>query len=101
MILVTVDVILNDNIDPELQAALHYVDTKSAKEPGCLKHVTSVDVGDPRRIQILGLWESLQVLKPHFQTAHMVEIQKSLGKQRVHSLKSRVFDVEKEVLFPN
>ncbi len=101
MLIVTVEVVLEDDINADLRPAFRMLDEESAKEAGCLKHVSSIDMNDPRIINILGLWESMEALMPHSQTAHMTSIQRAFSEQKIESIESKVYDIRGELPFPN
>ena len=102
MIIVDVEVHLEEgeSIDG-VREAFKAIDEASQQETGCLKYVSSVDVNDPTIIRIYEQWESMEVLKPHFQTAHMRAFQEALGGLKVKCMDAKVYEVAGELPFPN
>ncbi len=102
MIIVAVEVVLEeeDSVD-EVRGAFRIMDEKTRKESGCLKYVSSVDINDPMIIRIYEIWESMEALGPHFKTPHMAAFQEALGGLRTKSMEAKVYEISKELEFPN
>ena len=102
-IIVTVEVILEEGeIEGEgVRDAFCIMDEESQKEPGCLKYTSSVDINDSTVVRIYELWESMEALEPHFKTAHMAAFQAALSKVRTRSMDAKVYEISREMPFPN
>lgn len=101
MIIVTVDVTLEEDRIAELGDAFREMDAATAKEPGCIRYVSSVDVNDARKIRIFEVWDSMEVLEPHFQTPHMAAFQQALSGISTVSMDAKVYQIDCELPFPN
>ena len=85
----------------EPPGSFRIMDEETRKEPGCLKYVSSVDINDSTIIRIDELWESMDALEPHFRTPHIAAFQKTLGGIRTQSMHAKVYEISKEIPFPN
>lgn len=102
MIIVAVEVFLEEGESVEgVRDAFRVMDEETQKEAGCLKYVSSVDVNDPTIVRIYELWESMEVLVPHFKTPHMAAFQQALGGLKTKSMDAKVYEISKELPFPN
>jgi quinol monooxygenase YgiN len=103
MIIVAVDVVFGE--DPTevegIRDAFRVMEEETRKETGCLKYVSSVDIHDSTIVRIYELWESMEALEPHFKTLHMADFQKALGGVQTKSMEAKVYEVSKELPFPN
>ncbi len=101
MLIVTVDVVFAAELGDGVRQAFRVMDEETAKEPGCLKYVSSVDVKDARIVRIYEMWESMEALVPHFTTPHMAAFQQALSGLATTSMDAKVFEVARELPFPN
>ena len=102
-IVVTVEVVFGEGaIDVEgVRDAFRVMDEESRKESGCLKYVSSVDINDPTIVRIYELWESMEALESHFKTPHMAAFQSALSGIETKSMSAKVFEIKRELPFPN
>ena len=102
MIIVAVEVVLAEKgaIDG-VRDAFRAMDEETKNEPSCLKYVSSVDVNDSAIVRIYELWESMEALEPHFRTHHMATFQKALAGLPTKSMDAKVYEISKELPFPN
>lgn len=101
MIIVTFEVEFEDDqIHGELDA-IKTMDEATARETGCITYKTSFDANNSRIMRIYEMWESMDALIPHFQTPHMAEFQKALGGLKSKSMEAKVYEISKELPFPN
>ena len=102
-IVVTVEVIFGEGaIDVEgVRDAFRIMDEESRKEPGCLVYVSSVDINDSTIVRIYELWESMEALQSHFKTPHMAAFQTALSGIEAKSMSAKVFEIKRELPFPN
>ncbi|CUK01562.1 Autoinducer 2-degrading protein LsrG [Ruegeria denitrificans] len=101
MFVVTVEVVLKEDVIEELRSAFLAMDKASAEEAGCIKYVSSADVHDPRIIRIYEEWESMDALTLHFKTPHMTEFQKVFASVEASSMQAKVYEISRELPFPN
>ncbi len=101
MIIVTVEVTFAEDVIEGLRGAFLGMDEATAKEAGCLKYVSSVDVHDARIVRIYEEWESMEKLEPHFKTPHMAEFQNAFAGVETVSMQAKVYEVSRELPFPN
>ena len=81
--------------------AIKAMDEAAAREIGCITYKTSFDANNSRSMRIYEMWESMDALIPHFQTPHMAEFQKALGGLKSKSMEAKVYEISKELPFPN
>ena len=101
MIIVTVEVEFEDDRIHEKRDAIQAMDEATAKEVGCLAYKSSFDVSNPSTLRIYEMWESMEVLIPHFKTAHMADFQAALSGLKTNGMDARVYEVSRELPFPN
>lgn len=103
MIIVAVEVIFEEGVlEVEgIREAFRIMDEASQKEPGCLKYTSSVDINDSTIVRIDEMWESMDALKAHFKVPHMAAFQTALSKVQTKSYTAKVYEVSKELPFPN
>jgi|ETN02SMinimDraft_2_1059926.scaffolds.fasta_scaffold112255_2 quinol monooxygenase YgiN len=101
MIIVNVEVNLEEEMSDDVREAFRIMDEETAKETGCIKYVSSIDVNDPKIIRIYEMWESMDELIPHFKTPHMANFQKALGSLKTKGMDAKVYEISKELPFPN
>ena len=103
MIIVAVEVVFEEGaLEGEgIREAFRVMDAESQKEPGCLKYTSSVDINDPTIVRIDEMWESMEALEPHFQTPHMAAFQNALSGLGTKSMEAKVYEISKELPFPN
>ena len=102
-IVVTVEVIFGEGaIDVEgVRDAFRIMDAESRKEPGCLVYVSSIDINDFTIVRIYELWESMEALQSHFKTPHLAVFQTVLSGIEAKSMNAKVFEIKRELAFPN
>jgi quinol monooxygenase YgiN len=103
MLIVTVEVVFEGGfMEAEgVRDAFQAMEHATRSEPGCLRYVSSIDVHDSRVLRIYEEWESMEALVPHFKTSHMAEFQTALGGLQSVSMDAKVFEIRKELPFPN
>ncbi len=101
MIIVTVEVEFEDNGIHEELDAIRAMDKATTNESGCLTYKSSFDAANPNILRIYEMWESMEVLKPHFKTAHMADFQKALSGLKTKGMEAKVYEIDKELPFPN
>ncbi len=100
MIIVTVEVEFTEDVIGGAREAFRVMDAETAKEPGCLKYVSSVDVNDPKILRIYEMWDSVEALMPHFETPHMADFRKVFSGFEAKSMETKVYEIDREVALP-
>lgn len=100
MIVISYEIFLaeGETID-RFSEAFRVMDEETRKEEGCLMYVSTVDVNDPTVIRIFEVWESRELLKPHFQTDHIKNFQQTLNDLQVKSVNAKAYEADKEIPF--
>ena len=101
MIIVTFEVEFEDDQIQQKRSAIKAMDDATALEEGCVTYKSSFDANNPRVLRIYEMWESMDALMPHFQTPHMAEFQAALAGLKSKSMEAKVYEVSKELPFPN
>ena len=101
MIIVTVEVEFEDDQIHQRRDAIRAMDEATAQEVGCLAYKSSFDVANPNTLRIYEMWESMDVLIPHFKTPHMAEFQAALSGLSAKRMDAKVFEISRELPFPN
>lgn len=101
MTIVTVEVEFEDNQIQQKLAAVQQMDAATAEEAGCISYKSSLDATNPNILRIYEMWESMDALIPHFQTPHMAAFQAELSSLKSKGMTAKVFEVSKELPFPN
>lgn len=101
MIIVTVEVEFEDDGIQEKLDAIRNMDEATAAEEGCIAYKTSFDANNPRIMRIHEMWESMEMLIPHFSTPHIAEFQKALAGLKAKGMDAKVYEVARELPFPN
>jgi quinol monooxygenase YgiN len=101
MIIVTVEVEFQDDEIHQKLDAIRTMDEATAQEEGCIAYRSSFDASNPRILRIYEMWESMEALEPHFQTPHMAEFQSALSSLKAKGMDARVYEVARELPFPN
>jgi quinol monooxygenase YgiN len=65
----------------------------SRAEPGCREYSYAEDVTEPGLFRVYEEWDSLEVLREHFATAHMREWQATRETPGFHDRKVSAYDV--------
>ncbi|AEV39208.1 antibiotic biosynthesis monooxygenase [Pseudovibrio sp. FO-BEG1] len=101
MIIVTVEVEFEDNQIQQKIGAVQEMDAATAEETGCISYKSSLDATNPNILRIYEMWESMDALVPHFKTPHMAKFQKELSSLKSKGMTAKVYEVNKELPFPN
>ena len=101
MIIVTFEVEFEDDQIQKRRDAIRAMDAATALEAGCIAYNSSFDANNPRILRIYEMWESMEALIPHFKTPHMAEFQAALAGLASKSMEAKVYEVSRELPFPN
>ena len=103
MIIVTEEIVLDEGAieGVGVRDAIRIMEEESRKESGCSTYAFSVDINDSTTMRIYELWESMEALEAHFKAPHMAVFQEALGGIQPKSMDSKVYEINKELPFPN
>lgn len=101
MIIVTFEVEFKDDQIQTKLDAIRAMDEATAKEDGCITYKSSFDANNPRVLRIYEMWESMDALIPHFKTPHMATFQTALAGLEPKNMEAKVYEVARELPFPN
>lgn len=100
MIFVTGEIVTEAGAVDRVKDALDAMEQATRKESGCVTYAFSVDVNDPTMVRIFERWESMDALKAHFGTPHMVAFGDSIAQITPKSVEVKAWDVAGEVDLP-
>ena len=66
--------------DAAVEASKPHQAASRSDEPGCLAYVFAADPVVDTRIQVYELWESAELLEPHFQHENYFRMRETLGR---------------------
>ena len=101
MIIVTFEVEFEDDQIQDKRSAIAAMDAATAKEDGCITYKSSFDANNPRILRIYEMWDSMDALVPHFKTPHIAEFQAALAGLASKRMEAKVYEVAREMPFPN
>jgi len=84
-----------------LRGALVEMEKASRAEAGCHDYTFSQEFGDPTRLRIVELWESMDALRAHFGTPHMAKFREALGGTPPKSMQVKVHELGKQLELPS
>lgn len=77
-----------------LTEAVGVMEMASRAEPGCEDYTFSVELSNPSMLRITERWTSLEALKAHFETEHMVDFQKAIAAHPPKNLDVKFYDAQ-------
>ncbi len=89
-----------ESID-SLRGALIEMEKASRAEVGCHDYTFCQEIGDPTRLRIVELWESMDALRAHFATPHMARFRKSLAEAPPKSMSVKVHELGESLELPS
>jgi len=101
MIVVLVEVETSAEAIDSLRASLVEMQKASRAEEGCHEYAFSQDIGDPDRMRVVEIWESMDALKFHFGTPHMAEFRKAMAGSAPASMKVKVHELGAQLELPS
>ena len=84
-----------------LKEAIGIMEKASREETGCVDYTFSVEVSDPNTLRITEKWETVEALQAHMTTPHMAEFQTALAGLSSKSMEAKVYEISRELPFPN
>jgi quinol monooxygenase YgiN len=84
-----------------IRGALVDMEKSSRAESGCHDYTFSQEIGDPSRLRIVELWESMDALRAHFATPHMAKFRESLAGTPPKSMSVKVHELGDQLELPS
>jgi quinol monooxygenase YgiN len=84
-----------------IRGALVEMEKASRTEDGCHDYTFSQEIGDPARIRIVELWESMDALRAHFATPHMAKFRQALAGSPPRSMEVKLHELGDQLDMPN
>jgi quinol monooxygenase YgiN len=101
MIIVLAQVESSTEAIDSLREALVEMQTASRAEAGCHDYTFLQEVGDPNRLRIVELWESMDALREHFGMPHMGTFRKALASAPPRSMDVQLFELGNRLEMPS
>lgn len=77
-----------------LTEAVAAMEVASRAEAGCEDYTFSVEMSNPTMIRITEHWETLEALKAHFETQHMVVFQAAMAAHPPKDVSAKFFEAQ-------
>lgn len=84
-----------------LRGALVEMEKASRAEEGCHDYTFCQEIGDPTRLRIVELWESMDALRVHFATPHMARFRESMAAAPPKSMTVKVHELGEQLELPS
>ena len=84
-----------------IRGALVEMEKASRAEDGCHDYTFSQEIGDPARIRIVELWESIDALRAHFATPHMAKFRQVLADSPPRSMEVKLHELGDPLEMPS
>jgi quinol monooxygenase YgiN len=84
-----------------IRGALVEMEAASRAEAGCHDYTFCQEIGDPTRLRIVELWESMDALQAHFGTPHMAKFRESLSATPPASMSVKVHELGEPLELPS
>ena len=84
-----------------IRGALSEMQEASRAEVGCQDYTFSQELGDPNRLRIVELWDSMDALRDHFSTPHMAKFRQALGGSPPKAMEVKVYELGNELELPS
>ena len=84
-----------------IRGALVAMEKASRAEDGCHDYTFSQEIGDPARIRIVELWESIDALRAHFATPHMAKFRQTLAASPPRSMEVKLHELGDQLEMPS
>lgn len=101
MIVVFVKVETTVDAITAMRDALVEMESASRAEAGCHDYSFSQEIGDPSRIRIIEIWESMDALEFHFTTPHMATFRAVLAGSPPRSMDVKVHELGAQLEMPS
>lgn len=101
MIIVLAQVESSQESIEALRAALGEMERASRAEPGCHDYTFCQEIGDPNRLRIVELWESMDALREHFATPHMAKFRAAMTGAPPKSMEVKVHELGSQLELPS
>ncbi|MFT4822287.1 MAG: quinol monooxygenase YgiN [Halioglobus sp.] len=77
-----------------LTEAVRVMEVASLAEAGCDDYTFSVEMSNPTTIRVTEHWDTLEALKAHFETEHMVVFQAAMGAHPPKGVNATFFEAQ-------
>lgn len=84
-----------------IRGALMEMEKASRAEKGCYDYTFCQEIGDPSRLRIVELWESMDALRAHFATPHMTRFREALAGAPPKSMEVKVHELGNQLELPS
>jgi quinol monooxygenase YgiN len=84
-----------------IRGALVEMEKASRAEDGCHDYTFSQEIGDPARIRIVEIWESMDALRTHFATPHMAKFRQALAGSPPRSMEVKLHELGDQLEMPS
>ncbi len=84
-----------------IRSVLVEMQEASRAEAGCQDYTFCQEVGDPNRLRIVELWESMDALRAHFAMPHMARFREALVGHPPRSMEVEVFELGEKLELPS
>ena len=101
MIIVLVEVESSVESIDGMREALVTMQAASRAEEGCHDYTFCQEIGDPGRMRIVEIWDSMDALKFHFGTPHMATFRKVMASSPPASMDVKVHELGAQLELPS
>lgn len=101
MVIVIASVETNAETLASLREALLTMQEASRAEPGCHDYTFSQELGDPNRLRVVEIWDSMDALREHFGMPHMATFRAALAATPPQSMDLRVHELGERLELPS
>ena len=101
MIVVLVKVETTVDAIDTIRDALVEMEKASQAEAGCHDYTFSQEIGDPSRVRIVEIWESMDALEFHFSTPHMATFRAVMAGSPPRSMDVKVHELGAQLEMPS
>jgi quinol monooxygenase YgiN len=84
-----------------IRGALVEMEKASRAESGCHDYTFCQEIGDPNRLRIVELWESMDALRAHFGMPHMATFRETLSANPPKSMDVKVHELGQKLDLPS
>ena len=101
MIIVLVEVESSADAIDGIRESLVEMQKASRAEEGCHDYTFCQEIGDPNRMRIVEIWESMDALRFHFGTPHMATFRAVLASSPPGSMEVKVHELGAQLEMPS
>lgn len=101
MIIVLVEVESSVAAIAGVREALVTMQAASRAEEGCQDYTFCQEIGDPNRMRIVEIWDSMDALRFHFGTPHMATFREVLASSPLGSMSVKIHELGTQLEMPS